>query len=426
MDSKRNALVAFATIIFLTASMGLFAGGDGEESGEDEPITLEYWDFRTDDERDFMETFHHRFVENEREIIVEYTQFPLSDYITKLTTAFSAGTGPDFFQVSPGEFLRFVNSGIAMDLTPYFTDEMLEDFTDTSIDAVTVNDKIYGVPYETDLLGLYYNEDMLSEANVEPPETWEEFVAATEELTTDDTWGATIEPEKGYYGNFVWYPYLWHGGGEVLDRNTGEATFDSEAAQQALQLWRDLLDAGAPRSLPDGTWEAGFIGQGQTAMQFTGTWIIPILENEYPDMNLKVVPLPIPEGGQTVTAAGGWNFMVNSNSEHAEVAAELVTWSFGQNVDIPTEWATEAKFAYPPRRSVVENAEEIYTEGLRSVFTEQIYDSAIPEPRYPADIVDTVGSAIQNALFSDQSMDAITSEANQEIQDFLDDYNGEL
>lgn len=429
MADRRNAVLAFATMILLLSAVFAFAGGSAEAGGEAEeegPITLEYWDFHSDAEQEFMETFHTRFSETQREVIIEYTQVPQSDYITKLTTAFAAGSGPDFFQISPGEFLRFVNSGIAMDLSPYFTDEMLADFAETSIDAVTVNGNIYAVPYEVELLGLYYNEDMLAEAGVEPPETWEEYVAATETLTTEDVWGTTIEPAKGYYGNFVWYPWLWQGGGQVLDKEAREATFDNEAARQALQLWRDLLEAGAPGKLPSGTWDASYIGQGQAAMQFSGTWIIPTLEREYSDMNLNVVPLPIPEGGEHATDAGGWKFMVNSNSEHADVAAELVTWSFGENVEIPTEWATEVKFAYPPRQSVVDNAEAVYTEGLRRAFTEQIYEHAIPEPRYPAEIVDAVGSAIQDALFTDKPIEQITAETEQEIQEFLDDYEGEL
>ncbi len=429
MATKRNVILAFGTIFLLLTATFAFSGGNAEAGGEVEegPITLEYWDFHNSpSERELMETFHQQYSETQREVIIKYRSIPQSEYVTALTTAFAADSGPDFFQISPGEFLRFVNSGVAMDLTSFFTDDILNDFLESSIDAVRVNGKIYAVPYEIELLGLFYNIDMLSEAGIDPPKTWEEYVEATAILTTEDTWGATIEPAKGYYGNFVWYPWLWQGGGRVLNREEKKATFDTEAVRNALQLWRDLVEAGAPGKLPSGTWDESYIGQEQTAMQFTGTWTIPTIETDFKDVNIGVVPLPIPEGGQPATDAGGWKFMVNGRSDKAKEAAELIMWSWAQDVGIPTAWATEAKFAYPPRRSVVENAEDVFMEGLRAVFTEQIYDSAIPEPRFPAEIVDAVGTAIQDALFTDKPIEQITAETNRKMQDFLDDFEGEL
>ena len=43
------------------------------------------------------------------------------DYIngTKLPTAFASGQGPDIFLISPGDFLRYYNGGVLLDLTPY-------------------------------------------------------------------------------------------------------------------------------------------------------------------------------------------------------------------------------------------------------------------------------------------------------------------
>lgn len=54
------------------------------------------------------------------------------------------------------------------------------------------------------------------------------------------------------------------------------------------------------------------------------------------------------------------------------------------------------------------------------MFTEQIYDSAIPEPRYPSEVLDIVGDAMQYVMFKKydgagaaQEVDAKINEAVQ-------------
>lgn len=340
-----------------------------------------------------------------------------------MLTFMMAGCGPDVFIISPGDFLKYVNANVAMDLTPYFTDAMREDFLESSLEAVTVDDKIYAVPFEVELLGLYYNKDMLAEAGVEVPKTWDDLVGATKQLTDDKTAGMVIEPEKGYYQNFTWYPFMWQGNGKVLDAKTKTATFEGEAVENALGLWSDLIEAGAPSKLSKGTWEP-FIGEGTTAMQICGTWIISRLEKDFGDMNIGLAPLPVPEGGRAATDAGGWKFMVNGQSNHAEEAAKFILWAMAENVELPLEWCTETKFAFSPRRSVVEAGAAVYDKGLRKIFKDSIYETAIGEPRYPAEVVDIVGDAIQKVMFSGTSPAEAAKEANKNIQEFLDAYEG--
>jgi multiple sugar transport system substrate-binding protein len=83
------------------------------------------------------------------------------------------------------------------------------------------------------------------------------------------------------------------------------------------------------------------------------------------------------------------------------------------------KWGTEVKFAYSPRKSVVEAGKDIYSKGLRKVFTDEIYNSAIPEPRYPSEILDIVGDAMQNVMFKNISGADAAKEADAKITEFL-------
>ena len=55
--------------------------------------------------------------------------------------------------------------------------------------SVIYEDGVYGLPYACNTIALFYNVDMLEEAGVEVPTTWEELVDAAEKLTTEEHTG---------------------------------------------------------------------------------------------------------------------------------------------------------------------------------------------------------------------------------------------
>jgi multiple sugar transport system substrate-binding protein len=417
----RVLLLCLVFIILTTTALLPFASAEA-------PVKLTFWTFHSSAEKDFMEALPIEYMKHNPGVEIEFVVIPQDEYMTSsLTTAFAAGAGPDVFFMSPGDFLKYANSGLAMDLTEYFTQEIRDDFLPSSLDAVTVDGKICAIPFEVELLGLYYNVGMLAEAGIEPPTTWDELISATAALTKDKIAGLLIEPNKGYYQNFSWYPFLWQGGGDAVDVANKLGTFDSQAAADALKLWGDLILAGAPAkiSIP-GTFDISLLGGGQAAMQISGTWAIADLEKKYADQDIGVVPLPTQPDGKPATCAGGWKIMVNANSPHADEAAKFAMWCFAGSVDNPLKWCTEVKFAYSPRLSVVEAGKDIYSKGLRQVFTDEIYSTAIGEPRYPAEVVDAIGNALQNVMFAGGDPAAEAKAANDRINQFLQTFQGSM
>ncbi len=440
MKSRLASLVLAAGMV-----IGLAACGSSETASEtgkaqettaavsstektEEKAELKFWTFHTNAEREFMESLPEKYKAVNPNVNVTYENFPESDYMgTKLTTAFAANSGPDVFVMSSGDFLKYANSGVAMDLTSYYTDAILNDFLPSSIDAVTVNNKIVGIPFEVELLGLYYNKDMFAAAGINVPKTWDDLISATQKLKKDDVAPLVIETTKGYYQNFTWYPFLWQTGANILDAATKTGTFEGDGVEKSLKLWGDLINAGAPSKLSIPlTNDISLLGTGKAAMQICGTWAVATLESEYKDTNIGLAPLPIPEGGKAATCAGGWKMMANSKSTNPDAAAKFAMWAFAEDVNVPLEWCTKTKFAYSPRKSVVEAGKEIYSKGLREVFTNEIYDSAIGEPRYQAEIVNAVGDALQNVMFNKGNPKDEAKKANDKINEFLKSFEGAM
>ncbi|MFT4412417.1 ABC transporter substrate-binding protein [Fredinandcohnia humi] len=411
--------VLMSFILVIAAGCSSKSGGDSNSEGKK---VVTFWDLRIDYEKEWTEKVIKEYNESQDEVVIEYKSINQSDYMTTaLPVAFANNEGPDIFNISPGDFTKYAETGIMADLNPYFPEGAKEDFQEAAIDAVTIDGKVLALPYESELVGLYYNKKMLDDAGVEVPKTWEELMVAAEKLTTDEVSGLVLPQEKDAYLNFIFYPFLWQNGGSVLNEDGTESTFDSPETAEALDFWGSFFQKGyAPSQTPKGSSDIGNLGDGTAAMQVAGTWAIATIEADYSDLDIGVAPLPIPEGGQPKTVAGGWKLAVNANSDYVKEAAEFIMWVMAEDPSRPLEWATEAKFAYPARNSVIEAGKEIYNKGLRKVFTEEMYDTAIPEPFYGPEIVEAIGEGLQQVMFGNAKGTDVAKEVDAKIQEALD------
>ena len=178
---------------------------------------------------------------------------------TKLPTAFASGAGPDLFIISPGDFLRYYNGGVLLELTPFMDQAARDDFIPSVIANRMVDGKIYGLPYEVEPMAMYYSVDAFAEIGLtekDVPKTWDELLAIGKKLTNAKRFGVLFETSPGYYQNFTWYPFLWEGGGDFQTKD-GKSAFNSPATVQALKFWQDAVNMGvAPRKpLGGGGWD---------------------------------------------------------------------------------------------------------------------------------------------------------------------------
>lgn len=127
-----------------------------------------------------------------------------NSYYPKLGAEFAAGSASDVFWVSTG-FGMYDNYAYAKQLIhadPFIqTDKVdLSQWFKSAIDTLKLNGKLYALPWgmHPDDIGLYYNEDMLQKADVQPPsvnkETYDSLAQKAVKLTKRtgshvDVWG---------------------------------------------------------------------------------------------------------------------------------------------------------------------------------------------------------------------------------------------
>jgi len=172
--------------VFWAVSNGKFnfLGTKEKTSGD---ISLEYWGL-FEPESVFADIIADYEKEHPR-IKINYTQKTFTDldqYKTTLQIRTQQGTGPDIFRMHAS----WVND-LAEYLSPTPSDVMTagqfkDIFYPVAYDSLVYNDNIYGIPLMYDGLALFYDPVRLEAANLDPPETWEEFREAAVVLTERD------------------------------------------------------------------------------------------------------------------------------------------------------------------------------------------------------------------------------------------------
>lgn len=440
--SRRQFLSRSSTIAAMSmagAGPALLSGcgsGGGSSSG-----TLNFWQFYAPggdvpkQEQWFLDMVDSWNKEHETQ--VKLTYIPVSTYTngTKLQTSFAAGSGPDIFLLSPGDFLRYYNGGILTDLTPYMSEEAKNDFSDEVMGTRMVDGKIYALPMEAEPLAMYYSVQAfegagLSEGDI--PTTWDKLLDVAETLTKKERFGVLFETTPGYYQNFTWYPFMWMGGGNAVSKD-GKARFDSNATAEALKLWQDTVKKGvAPRRcLGDGGSDVPpNLGSGYCAMQHAGIWAISDMAANKPDFEYGVFKLPLPQGGDYTTDIGGWAFVANAQGQNPEAAAEFCVWALGSmkkgSVKRVAEWCTEAKSDIPPRKSAQRLAAQkgAFESGPMRTFKEEVFPGGRSEPRFPADVYKPISDAIQACQLDGKDPSRQAQRAGERLSAYLSSYSG--
>ena len=93
----------------------------------------------------------------------------------KILTNVAGGTPPDVVLQGGRDFGLFVSKGVLQDLSALIARDHYDtsDFFAVCMQLTTWKGKVYGLPDDLNLLGLYYNKDLFDKAGVPyPPMTW--------------------------------------------------------------------------------------------------------------------------------------------------------------------------------------------------------------------------------------------------------------
>ena len=291
------------------------AGAFAEEASGDVEIWY-YWE--TEGHQKALNHIIEEFNASQSAIKVSAKYVPFADFKKQLSIGAAADALPDLVILDNPDHAAYAAMGVFADITGKFD---VSTYYPGPVNSCTLDGKLYGVPFGSNDLLLFYNEDMLEAAGYEIPTTWDELLEAAKACTTDTVSGFAFSSLQNEEGTFNFLPWVWSTGATAYEIN-------SEGGIKALSFIKELVDSGAMTKEAI-NWTQGdtmhqFIA-GNLAMMINGTWQIPTMRSEVPDLKWNVAP--IPQDAQQASGLGGENYAViaGGNEDAAVKFLEFAT-----------------------------------------------------------------------------------------------------
>ncbi|GAB3351764.1 extracellular solute-binding protein [Micromonospora halotolerans] len=249
------------------------------------------------------------------------TVTPAQDLTQQLGQALAGGTPPDVFYVDATRFADYASVGA---LEPY-GDKVSnkDDFYESLRTTFTYDGKLYCAPKDFSTLALEINTDLWAKAGLtdaDVPTTWDQLTAVSQKIKAKKMVALALGDTRDRIGAF-----MVQNGGWLMSKDGKQPTADTPENLQALQYVKSLLTNGYakfPKQL-DAGWSGEAFGRGKAVMTIEGNWIKGALQNDFPNVKYKVVPLPTgPKGQGTLSFTQCWG--IAAKSKYKDQAIKFV------------------------------------------------------------------------------------------------------
>jgi len=276
----------------------------------------------------YLEPLIEAFQAANPDIVIENVESAGDGYEGLAQTALlglAAGTPPDLVQVGFTLLPTLVASGGPIALDPFMEASGFDpsSLMPGMLELGQLDGSNYIMPIGVSTPVMYYNLDLFRAAGLDPdspPTTWEEARAASQALVDAGyqgiLWGWSIT------GNWLFQTMLESAGGRMgMDADSGHtATFNDDAGEQVLTYLQSLTQAGL---MPVTEATVQTFASGQLGMLVDSSFQ-RVNTPAQVDAEVRLAPVPIPDGGVTRLPAGGNGVMMFSRDQAKQEAA----WRF--------------------------------------------------------------------------------------------------
>lgn len=341
-------------LVASTLTLGLVACGNkdsGASSGEtttggNDKITVWAWD----------ESFNIVAANQAKEIYakenpdveIEVVTMSQDDIVAKLNTSLSSGSYEGLPNVVLIEDYKI--QGYLQSYPDEFADlssvAKVEDFADYKTGVNVIDGKLYGIPFDSGVAATFYRFDLIEQAGYTKEDmkdlTWEKYIEigkAVKEKTGVAM--CTLDPSDiGQIRMMLQSAGAWYTG------ENGEVTIaDNQALKDAIQIYKDLTEAGITKQVAEWDQFVGAFNNGEVASVVTGCWIAPSIKKAE-DQSGKWAVAEFPKmasNSDSVNASsiGGAGWYVLKNVGNSEAAVDFVGKTFASNTDLMNQLAKD-------------------------------------------------------------------------------------
>ena len=277
---------------------------------------------------------------------IDYSIIGSAQILPKLVASLEAGNPPDITRVGTANAQVYRAQGHLMDMTDLVTkmDKQAGGLFPASRESVMHGDKAYSVPQSVSPWPLVTRMDVLEDAKVEPPKTWEEFIEVCKKLQKPPKLTG-FGPCLGLYSdtdNNV-MNMIWSYGGKLVEADNKTVALNSKGTVAAVQLIADMYHKH--KIIPKGATAWDNTGNNkayqsrQVIFVLNPTSIYAHLADSDKDLYNNTGLLPIPAGpAGAVEELSTTEWVLFKQNPYPEVARGLVDyWMAPENLRVVIE-----------------------------------------------------------------------------------------
>ena len=353
----------------------------------------------------------------------------------RITLSFTGGTGDiDVVHTPVIQVQRWVSA----DWLKPVTEEVgsmagADDILAGPLDAYVVNGENWAVPFMAGVGLMTYRKDILDEAGLEVPQTWQEMLEVAAKINTDDTATVALRAVPGQGFNMFIFPMIMraYGGNFFKDYVNGDLTpaINSPENLEALNMYMTLLNDYGPQGAGNYNFPEVLAAaqNGQVAFAVEGTGIVSQIVDPEKSQFAAQTSIALPPGGPNgrSPALGVHGLGIPKDAANPELAAKFIEWAVSK--ETVTKIALSESFPDFTTGTVADNPEvqakyaAVHPDFLR--LRVEALDLAIGHyrplvPEWPA-LGQAIGENINAALNGLVSPEEALESAEQEMADIL-------
>ncbi|WFR67158.1 extracellular solute-binding protein [Curtobacterium flaccumfaciens] len=288
---------AAAVALVLTGCSAGSSAGDGQSK---DALTWAMWISGKEDKAAWQKVADT--VQTDDDVDVTIQGSPFNDYWTKLRTQLSTGTAPCIVSIQSLRAANYTDVLVPIDDLAKKADLDLGEYDQTALDGMKVDGELYGLPYDTGPMLMFYNKDLFEKAGVADPQpgwTVDDFEAAAAKMKAAGTtmYGTTVEDIP------LEAQILGYDGGRVIS-DSGKLDAKNAKFAEGLDWIAGLVKKGyATQASADGSADDNAFVSGDVAMYADGPWSI-ISQKAKVKFDLGVTTIPSGTSGPSSYAAG--------------------------------------------------------------------------------------------------------------------------
>ncbi|MBP1963247.1 ABC transporter substrate-binding protein [Paenibacillus aceris] len=296
-----------------------------------EHVNLVFWDENAGPDRTpYLQEIIKRFQTKNPNISVEYVGIPFSSAKQKYDVAIASNDTPDIGGVTGIWISDFAAKGTLLPLDPFFDkwsdkDKITKSLVDYNRTLVP-DKKLYQIPSTMYLDVFWYRSDLIKNAGLKPPTTWNDFFIDAEKLTdaSKNQYGYTIRGGSGSINQLTTVMYAYSGLEHYFDAK-GKATVNDPKNLEFLKKYVGMYKKYTPTSDITNAYKE------MVATFDTGT--SAMVQHNFGSYNnhfqalgegkFASTILPKSDNGKTIVAPTANGYGIFKNSKHPEEAWEF-------------------------------------------------------------------------------------------------------